>query len=234
MTNETKNKTYIEVVEGGPYLVFGDDKVVQEIIIPNEEGASWEYQKAREFTNPDVGKPMAICRCGHSAHKPFCDGCHEKIKWDGEETASFEPILDGAEEIKGPNLTLCDNEDYCSYARFCDAKGRVWNLVMEGTPETDELAVKETCNCAAGRLMIKKNNNGEFIEPKLEKSISVLEDPAIGCSGPIWVKGGIEVKSARGKSYEVRNRQTLCRCGLSSNKPFCDGAHASVKFKDRL
>ena len=45
--------------------------------------------------------------------------------------------------------------------------------------------------------------------------------------GPIWVRGGIPVASADGKTYEVRNRLTLCRCGRSANKPFCDGSHAA-------
>jgi CDGSH-type Zn-finger protein len=31
----------------------------------------------------------------------------------------------------------------------------------------------------------------------------------------------------------VRNRVTLCRCGASNNKPFCDGTHASIKFQDK-
>ena len=43
---------------------------------------------------------------------------------------------------------------------------------------------------------------------------------------------GVEVVGADGRPYEVRNRQTLCRCGESSNKPFCDGTHASMKFRD--
>ena len=43
----------------------------------------------------------------------------------------------------------------------------------------------------------------------------------------------MEVVGADGKAYEVRNRMTLCRCGESSNKPFCDGTHASMKFSDR-
>ena len=38
--------------------------------------------------------------------------------------------------------------------------------------------------------------------------------------------------SADGFEYEVRNRVTLCRCGQSQNKPFCDGTHAQTKFKD--
>jgi CDGSH-type Zn-finger protein len=35
-----------------------------------------------------------------------------------------------------------------------------------------------------------------------------------------------------GRMYEVRNRMMLCRCGASENKPFCDGSHASIGFKD--
>ena len=61
-----------------------------------------------------------------------------------------------------------------------------------------------------------------------------IEDPALGVSGPLLVRGGIRVQSASGESYEIRNRQTLCRCGASSNKPFCDGSHASMKFHDGL
>ena len=37
-----------------------------------------------------------------------------------------------------------------------------------------------------------------------------------------------------GHRYEVRNRVTLCRCGASKNKPFCDGSHAAIEFKDGL
>ena len=105
---------------------------------------------------------------------------------------------------------------------------------MEGDVDSDKLAIREACNCPAGSLMIKENGQKDFIEPDLKQEISILEDEKIGCSGPIWVKGGIEVKGADGKSYEVRNRQTLCRCGNSSNKPFCDGTHASSNFEDSL
>jgi hypothetical protein len=66
---------------------------------------------------------------------------------------------------------------------------------------------------------------GKAIEPELEKSIELIEDPAIGVSGPIWVRGGIPIESADGNTYEIRNRVTLCRCGKSSNKPFCDSSH---------
>ncbi len=60
----------------------------------------------------------------------------------------------------------------------------------------------------------------------------MIEDPQEGVSGPLWVRGGIPVVSADGTPYEVRNRVTLCRCGASQNKPFCDGSHASIGFTD--
>jgi hypothetical protein len=72
------------------------------------------------------------------------------------------------------------------------------------------------------------------VEPELPPSIALVEDPQQGVSGPLWVRGGVEIIAADGTSYEIRNRVTLCRCGQSSNKPFCNGAHASVGFKDGL
>jgi CDGSH-type Zn-finger protein len=50
--------------------------------------------------------------------------------------------------------------------------------------------------------------------------------------GPYLARGGIPVVSEDGTPYEVRNRQTLCRCGYSRNKPFCDGSHKDRGFAD--
>ena len=72
---------------------------------------------------------------------------------------------------------------------------------------------------------------GQAIEPDLEPSISLIENPQTGTSGPIWVKGRIPIESADGFEYESRNRVTLCRCGKSNNKPFCDGSHTSINFR---
>ena len=62
----------------------------------------------------------------------------------------------------------------------------------------------------------------------------MIEDPQEECSGPLWVKGGIPVNGPNGTEYEQRNRVTLCRCGASANKPYCDGTHVTVHFQDHL
>jgi hypothetical protein len=54
-------------------------------------------------------------------------------------------------------------------------------------------------------------------------------------SGPLWVRGGIAPIGSDGQAYEIRHRITLCRCGKSENKPFCNGARAAdPKFRDGL
>ncbi len=75
------------------------------------------------------------------------------------------------------------------------------------------------------------NAEGEALEVPFEPSVVLIEDPQKDSSGPIWVRGGVTIVSADGFEYEPRNRVTLCRCGQSSNKPFCDGTHAHIGFK---
>lgn len=227
------DRPYIKIVADGPYLVYGKVPINQQIIMPNRDGNSWSYVSGDSYHSSS--EPAALCRCGYSQHKPFCDGSHVNANWDPAETASFEPIMDDAESTEGPAATLFDNEKYCAFARFCDAHGRAWNIVERADTEDDmELLRHEVGHCPAGRLMLQDNSTGEFFEPKFDPSIGIIEDPALRISGPIWVRGGIRIESASGENYEVRNRVTICRCGQSSNKPFCDGTHASMKFRDSL
>ncbi len=219
-----KMEPRIKVTKDGPYEVHNIEQITQYKIIPDEEGASEDYRADGSYEVKS--NPVYVCRCGRSHNKPFCDGAHQAAPWDSEETAGFAPLEEGAEYFDGPNLRLADNQKFCAYARFCDAKGRVWNLVGRGTPGADKQAIREAMLCPAGRLIMYNKETGAAYEPEYEPEVSVLDDPVIGRQGPIFAKGGIEVESVSGRSYEVRNRQTLCRCGRSHNKPFCDGSHA--------
>jgi len=134
----------------------------------------------------------------------------------------------GAGIIAGRMSWLTDQENLCAFARFCDPKGRIWNLVKQtDNPEARRLTEYEAAHCPAGRLVVWDRETGKPIEPKFKPSLGLIGDTAKKVGGPIWVRGGIPVISADGKTYEIRNRMTLCRCGRSDNKPFCNGSHAA-------
>jgi CDGSH-type Zn-finger protein len=222
----------IVVSKDGPYIVSGNVPLAIQVITPNREGLSWDWKEGKNF---GTGQEYNLCRCGRSKTKPFCDGTHTKIRFDGTETATRRPYVRRAEVFEGPTLTLSDAEDLCAFARFCDPGGKIWGLIEQtDNPEARKLVIREANHCPAGRLVVTDNKTGKELEEKLPPSIGVVEDPALGCSGPLWVRGGITIESADGTPYELRNKVTLCRCGVSINKPFCNGSHASIKFKDGL
>ena len=221
----------ITVLKNGPYVVEGDLSIADQHIVTNEKGESLDWREGKDY--PHDAKCF-LCRCGHSAGKPFCDGSHKRVGFDGTETASREPYAEQAERIEGPTMDLDDAEHLCAFARFCDPHGQVWNLVEKTDhPHAAKLVEHEAGHCPAGRLVARRHATGEAIEPVFAPSIGLIQDTANEVSGPIWVRGGIPVIGADGHPYETRNRVTLCRCGESSNKPYCDGTHASIGFRDQ-
>jgi CDGSH-type Zn-finger protein len=219
----------VTVTEDGPYVVTGNIPLVKQTIAANADGDSESWTEGHHYP---ARQKYSLCRCGQSNTKPFCDGTHAKIGFDGTETASREPYLNQATTLDGPVLALTDAEGLCAFGRFCDPNGKVWNQVARtDDPQVRTMFIRQVGDCPAGRLVAWDKASGRAIEPHLAVSIGLIEDPAEGCSGPIWLRGGIAVVAADGFGYEPRIRVTLCRCGASRNKPFCDGAHASIKFK---
>lgn len=232
MNKPSLSAAKVKITKNGPYLVEGGLPLAKEIIGTDADGQSVKWVPGE--AHPEQAK-VALCRCGHSAKKPFCDGTHAKIGFDGTETASREPYLDQATVIEGPAMSLTDVENLCAFGRFCDPNGQVWNQVDQSDdPATRAHFTRQTCDCPSGRLVAWDNATGKAVEPAFQPSIALIEDPAKGCAGPIWLRGGVQVVAADGFEYEVRNRVTLCRCGASRNKPFCDGTHAAIGFKDEL
>jgi CDGSH-type Zn-finger protein len=220
----------VVIIKNGPYRVSGSVPLAKQTISTNKEGESESWEQGHLFAEQEA---YSLCRCGHSQKKPFCDGTHKQIQFDGTETASREPFSAQAKVFEGPAMQLADAESLCAFARYCDPHGQVWSQVENNAdPAVREHFVRQTGNCPSGRLVAIDKQTGKALEPELPVSIGLVEDPAQECSGPIWLRGGIPVVSSDGFEYEVRNRVTLCRCGASRNKPFCDGSHATVKFRD--
>jgi len=219
----------IMIAKDGPYIVSGGLPINKQIIGTDKDGEAEKWIKGKKVPS---GETCALCRCGGSKGKPFCDGTHGKIKFDGTETASRKPFSEQAEVTEGADLRLEDVVPLCAVARFCYKGGGIWDLTVKSNQKARELAIEEAKNCPAGRLVEYDKKSGKAHEDRMEQSISLIEDPQKKVSGPIWLRGGIPVESSDGTTYEVRNRQTLCRCGKSENKPFCDGSHIDSGFND--
>jgi uncharacterized Fe-S cluster protein YjdI len=98
-----------------------------------------------------------------------------------------------------------------------------WIQIEHAT--TDELKV-QIRKCPSGALSFYMNGEENKEEETLETKVEVLKN------GPLLVYGTLRVKDKDGRE-ELKNKATaFCRCGASSNKPYCDGTHIKVSFND--
>jgi CDGSH-type Zn-finger protein len=215
----------IRVESGGPYRVSGSVPLgrTAQVETEYEEPVDWA-----PFEPLVVDAEYALCRCGRSAAKPFCDDTCADLTWDSAETADRKPRATRARVFVGEGVVMTDDHSLCTHAGFCgDRFTSVWQMIRH----TDDPAVRDRMKamidrCPSGTLAHAPGQESANDEPVFEKGIGVIKD------GPLWIRGGIRVESADGTAYEVRNRMTLCRCGNSGNKPFCDGSHYECGFRD--
>ena len=221
----------IRIQKNGSLLVTGSVPLFRSTILTDAEGFSIGYSEPVPVA---TGATYSLCRCGHSHKNPFCDGSHGPAGFDGTETADRRPFMEQAEMTLGAGVHLADVLPLCAGTRHCTiAEGDTWELTERSSdPASREAAILTAQLCPAGRLVPIDPATGKALEPEHAPSIVILEDPEVSVSGPIWVRGGIPVESSDGTTYEVRNRVTLCRCGASALKPFCDGAHIPAKYKE--
>jgi len=218
-----KDKMKIKIVKNGPYIVSGVVPLYEQTIITDEAGHTRDLVDEEELTTMET---YTLCRCGESKNKPYCDGTHNDIGFDGTETASREPYIEKAEIFEGPQLRLTDVPEFCDHSRFCLRSGGIRKLIQESdNPEAKQTAIEEAMICPSGRLVLWDKETEKPFENQFEPSVVLVHDKQKKCQGPIWVRGGIPVESSDGTEYETRNRVTLCRCGKSDNKPYCDGSH---------
>jgi len=213
----------IKVLKDGPYLVTGGVPLSDMTPVLNNEGDAQGWSETKKYP---LQETYDLCRCGQSHNRPYCDGSHKKANFDGTETFPFDIDYSKFEVTDGPTLKLIDVEPLCSSGRFCHRDEGTWDLTEHSNdPDARQIAMEEACDCPSGRLVLYDKTGKKPVEPVLVKSIGVTVDPQSGVRGPLWVRGGILIESSDGKVYEVRNRVTLCRCGGSNNKPFCDSGH---------
>ena len=210
---------------GGPLIVGGEVPLVRKTAVHSEHGEPLAWKTGDPL---EARATYALCRCGGSATKPFCDGTHASIGFEGNDTVDDSTYDERAKVLGGTGITVRDDRSICVHAGFCG--NRVTNIWKQ-TAHTDDSIVRvavinEVEKCPSGAITYRFDGDEVDNEADYPTEISVISD------GPLWVTGGVAVTTSDGTQLEARTRVTLCRCGASANKPLCDGSHNEVGFKD--
>ena len=70
---QPKNVAKIKVSKDGPYLIYGGIPIQKQVIIADSDGTATEWQPSTKYK---LQEKYALCRCGQSKNKPFCDSSH--------------------------------------------------------------------------------------------------------------------------------------------------------------
>lgn len=221
--HQLKEKPKILLLPNGPYYLLNDmePKVVENL--QNSEGQPLSTLRG-----------VALCRCGASKNKPFCDGTHGTIGFSSEnKTQDNSPIIkDKRKNYVGKEITIHDNRKICSHAAECvnnlpsvfKFNARPW---INPDAADKEQIINTIKKCPSGAL----GYSIDEVEYKDQERMSMV---TVSKDGPYTITGVIDligdnIQFAEGFSKE---HYTLCRCGASNNKPFCDGMHITINFKD--
>ena len=213
----------LRTTHNGPYLVTGGVPLTRKSIVYSEHHEPLTWRKDETLDAPETYR---LCRCGHSSHKPFCDNTHEKIGFDGTTNPPAGTSVVRARRFEGEGITMTDDSVLCIHAGFCGNRvDKVWTMIERTEDSRVRFALMHMVDqCPSGKLGYEID--GRTIEPDLPEAIGVVRN------GPYWVTGSISITLEDGTELERRNRVTLCRCGRSRIKPFCDGSHIAARFHD--
>jgi CDGSH-type Zn-finger protein len=213
----------IKTAHNGPYLA-------------TNVASLCDYLGERLTTLPQ----MALCRCGASESKPFCDGSHESSGFT--DTKSDSRVPDHRDTYVGQQVTIFDNRGICQHSGFCtDRLSGVFHagkepFVAPSGGRMDEI-IRAVRDCPSGALSFALDG----IEARDLVDHGNTRPPAIEITkdGPYRVTGGVPLTDGQDQDVprntgSSREHYALCRCGQSQNKPFCSGMHWYVGFQDPI
>ncbi|UBU09109.1 ferritin-like domain-containing protein [Nonomuraea gerenzanensis] len=220
----------VVVLRDGPYVVYGSVPLrrKRKLVSSGDDALTWQTGEPLETEDT-----YALCRCGHSGSKPFCDGTHAVIGFDGTEAAVMRPYRELQHVHDGVGISAQRVGELCIHAAFCIGRTRPIAAMLADTEDSDvrSAVMGRIDHCPSGSYSYAIERGGESVEVDLPQAISVLEEED-GLASALWVTGGVPVVRSDGVPLETRNRMTLCRCGHSGNKPLCDGTHREIGFHE--
>ncbi|MEL6919693.1 MAG: CDGSH iron-sulfur domain-containing protein [Pseudomonadota bacterium] len=174
----------------------------------------------------------ALCRCGASANKPFCDGSHQAAGFSSaaDHSKLRKTPISYSGQVEGTEVTISYTPVLCTHAAQCQARAlevfnprnKPWIQPENGTMSAimDVMAA-----CPSGALRVSVSGQPEQHLTSSDMEIHVEKN------GPYHVKN-VTLDGEFNGAGASRAKYSLCRCGLSKNKPFCDGTHHDAKWKD--
>jgi CDGSH-type Zn-finger protein len=176
----------------------------------------------------DTQPVTALCRCGGSKMKPYCDGTHNEKGWNEAKKKDRTP--DKVRTFEGKDIIIYDNRGVCSHDGSCVRmltgvfdKDKIPWINPNGASITE--IIKTVEQCPSGALSYGFGDRRYQEWGQKNPGISTSKD------GPLKVTGGVLLKDDGGCQPECAEHYTLCRCGGSRNKPFCDGDHLENGFE---
>lgn len=175
-----------------------------------------------------VKPAVALCRCGGSANKPFCDGTHKRNGFVSATQSGASAPARG--DYRGRRIVIHDDRALCAHAGRCtDGLSAVFKYGSEPWIDPDGASVEAVIAairaCPSGALSFSVDGI-EPPAPARSPALTVTKD------GPYAVVGAVRLIGEQPGALASTEHFTLCRCGASNNKPFCDGTHWSVGFTD--
>jgi CDGSH-type Zn-finger protein/ferredoxin len=170
--------------------------------------------------------PAYLCRCGQSKNKPFCDGAHVAAGFSSEREIS-EEIL---QVYEGKRVTITFNRSVCAGAANC-VRGLPTVFDSEGSedwihPDGDESAkIIEAINACPSWALSCSVGPQTTTDDRETPGISIVKN------GPYNVEG-VPLDHTPTPTHCSTTKYSLCRCGHSKNKPFCDYSHAEKNWSD--
>lgn len=136
-------------------------------------------------------------------------------------------------EYKKDDITIVWQPDVCIHSAICwrgeHALSTVFNPSerpwIKPEAETTERIIAQINKCPSGALSYYKSGEKENIETIAESIVEVAPN------GPLLVYGNLKVKDSLGNETQKNKVTAFCRCGASSNKPYCDGTHTKINFE---
>jgi CDGSH-type Zn-finger protein/ferredoxin len=195
-------------------------------IMLSAEGEPFPVLRSAIGADIQPEKNVFLCRCGESKNKPYCDGTHATVGYRDENRCANDALLTRT----APGITVHFNRSICAGAGECvRTLPKVFISGAKDWIQPDQADVADVIatvrRCPSGALTYTLD--GRIVKrDETEVSVRIVRN------GPYEITGPVEIDTPKWSANASPTCFALCRCGRSSNAPFCDYSHGEQGWQD--